>query len=168
MKSIEEAEYQKRITQESIESYEVNRYGKKEQIIKEVYKFFDIPMDATIWMPTNNFNQLLERLTISVVLASHDKDINGEILTPTPKRFEDIMNETLANEIKLCEEVDRPDMQPHITPICDTLYYKYDYGDNWMAKITASSGVDDLLENERLTQEVTAIFNNKSNGGFFC
>lgn len=153
LKSIEEAEYQKRITQESIESYEVNRYGKKEQIINEVYKFSDITMDATIWMSTNNFNQLLERLTISEVIASHDKDINGEILTPTPKCFEDFMNETLANEIKLFEEVDRLDMQPHITPVCDALYYNYDFGDSWIVKITASSGVGDLLENKRLTQE---------------
>lgn len=63
------------------------------------------------------------------------------------------MNETLANEIKLCEEVDRPDMQPLITPVCDNLYYNYDFGDNWMVKITASSGAGDLLESGRLTQE---------------
>ena len=63
------------------------------------------------------------------------------------------MSETLANEIKLCEEVDRSDMQPHISTVCDTLFYNYDFGDNWMVKITASSGAGDLLESGRLTQE---------------
>ena len=152
LKPIEKGEYYKRKAQGPVEGFK-DRYGIKESVIEEVYEFIDIPMDGATWMSMNDFNQLLERLSISEVLLVHDKDINGKILNPAPECFESFMSETLSDEIKLCEEVDRPDMQPHITPVCDSLYYNYDFGDNWLVKITASNGADDLLESGRLTRE---------------
>lgn len=139
LKPISETEYKKRKVQGPIETHENDRWGMRDRVIKEVYEFDDIPMGAARWMSERHNNQLLERLCVKDVLALQDK-------VSVPECFEDFMNE----EIQMCINME---IQPLITPVSDCLYYKYDFGDGWVVKITASSGAEDLVDSGRLTKE---------------
>ena len=50
------------------------------------------------------------------------------------------MDQELQCEIEECLRYDSPVRQPKIRPLTDTLYYNYDFGDNWYVKVTASLG----------------------------
>ena len=68
---------------------------------------------------------------------------SGEILIDHVQEFVDRIVE---------EQIDSPLVQPMAGPITDVLYYNYDFGDNWMVKITASENCPDLVESGRITQ----------------
>ena len=58
-----------------------------------------------------------------------------------------------CDEVARCTGSDSPVAQPHVHPFTDTLYYNYDFGDDWHVQITASQNADDLIESKRLTSE---------------
>ena len=63
------------------------------------------------------------------------------------------MDEDLQYDIETYQAVDTPNLQPIIGPLTDTLYFNYDFGDNWYVKITGSFGASDLVESGRITQK---------------
>jgi hypothetical protein len=49
--------------------------------------------------------------------------------------------------------IDGPDSQVFPIAVTDSIYYNYDFGDNWTIKITAMDDCRDLVEQGRITQE---------------
>ena len=102
-------------------------------------------------------DNLLERLSVEEVLASAgkypgDAPAFPEELTTT---YEAFMDEDLTEDVRsiLKSRRDLPDMQPYISPVTNVLYYNYDFGDDWMVRITASLDACDLVEQGRVTQQ---------------
>ena len=131
------------------------RQDAKKRESGEVYAFNDIPIQAAWYISEGSCTQLLERLTVGGIFALHDRGIDDKLVASSfiPQCFEDVMNEELQREIEECLRYDSYAMQPKIRPLTDTLYYNYDFGDNWHVRVTASLGAADLLENGRVSQE---------------
>ena len=131
------------------------RQDAKKRESGEVYAFNDIPIQAAWYISEGTCTQLLERLTVGEIFALHDRGIDDKLVASSfiPQCFEDVMNEELQREIEECLRYDSYAMQPKIRPLTDTLYYNYDFGDNWHVRVTASLGAADLLENGRVCQE---------------
>ncbi len=121
----------------------------------EVYTFNDIPIQAAWYISEGSCTQLLERLTVGEIFALHDRGIDDKLVASSfiPQCFEDVMNEELQREIEECLRYDSYALQPKIRSLTDTLYYNYDFGDNWHVRVTASLGAADLLESGRVSQE---------------
>ena len=130
-------------------------FGSRSNFFREVYAFEDIPLQVADYMAERPCTPLLERLTVGEVLLAHKKGLRGPLSKwqKLPDRFAEVMDEELKVEIEECLEEDDPVMQPLIEPITDTLYYNYDFGDNWDVRITASYGAEDLVEAGRISQE---------------
>ena len=155
LKPISAAEYTKRQAEGAIETHENDKYGMRATVIKEVYQFDEIPMDAMKWISERPLNRILERLPVEEVLALHDIGIDDVIFEgdKAPENFEEFMDEDLQYDIERYQVVDVPNLQPYIGSLTDILYFNYDFGDNWYVKITGSFGAADLVENGRVTQE---------------
>lgn len=107
------------------------------------------------WISERPLNRLLERLSVEEVLALHDKGIEDVIFEGdiVPGSFEEFMDEDLQYDTERYQVVDAPNLQPYIGTLTDTLYFNYDFGDNWYVKITGSFGAADLVESKRVTQD---------------
>ncbi len=130
-------------------------YERKIQFRQEVYALEDLPMEAFLYLPERSCVSLLERLTVGEILALHGQRIRDELAQDVriPCCFEDVMDERLREEIKECVRCNSSDKQPKLQTLTDTLYYNYDFGDNWYVKITASAGALDLIEAGRVSQD---------------
>lgn len=155
LKPINEEEYKKRQAQGSVERHEDDIFGMRVIVKKEVYQFDEIPLEAMKRLSQRPLNQLLERLSVEEVLALHDKGLEDEIFEGdiVPESFEEFMEEELQYDIERYQVVDAPNLQPYIGTLTDTLYFNYDFGDNWYVKITGSFGAADLVESGRVTQD---------------
>lgn len=107
------------------------------------------------WISERPINRLLERLSVSEVLVLHNKGTYDKLVewTHVPECFEDFMNEELLEDIERFHKLDDLRMQPYIGAVTDTLYFNYDFGDDWYVKITGSCGATDLVESGRIRQE---------------
>lgn len=137
-------------------------------IRKECVPFDEAPMKAMEWLCTDGSpKQLLERLTIGELLAMK-KEVGESIADGTQcddsglAEGEELLDSyaTFYNEDvrKLAEEIvkqglDYPELQPFIGTPTDTLYYCYDYGDDWYVKIIGSFECKDLIRAGRFTEE---------------
>ena len=65
--------------------------------------------------------------------------------------YEAFMDEDLERAVKeiVGSHLDLPKLQPAIPNFTDVLYYNYDFGDDWMVRITASMDAGDLVEQGR-------------------
>ena len=137
------------------QTHEEDAFGRKVMVRNEVYAFDDIPIEIVRYMADRSCTQLLERLTVGEVFALHDTGIDDRLVKGSfiPKCFDDVMDEKLQGEIEKCLDRDSPMIQPAIGSLTDTLYYNYDFGDNWHVKITASLGAEDLVETARISQD---------------
>ena len=151
--SISEKEYnrKRRITSAV---HEEEAFGSKVMVRKEVYAFDDIPIEVVRYMADRSCTQLLERLTVGELFVLHDRGIDDRLVKGSfiPKCFDDVMDEKLQGEIEKCLDNDSPMMQPVVGSLTDTLYYNYDFGDNWHVKITSSLGAADLAGAGRVSQ----------------
>lgn len=110
---------------------------------KEVYQFKDLPLDALKYLFLYSYNELLERLPIGAILKPINNNDNRPLITQYNEFLDAAKNLNLDN---LLEE-------PTLYNLTETLYYKYDYGDSWCVKVTASEDVQDLIKNKRITEE---------------
>lgn len=104
---------------------------------------------------------ILERLPIEEVLCfgerkpigynGYDVFAEGDRL---PMSYDDFMDEDMQDEIETVKEgADEPMNQPFINCVTDELVYDYDFGDGWRVSIKGSCGCEDLIEENRITQE---------------
>lgn len=155
LKPISAAEFKKKQAEGSVETHEDDKFGMRATVIKEVYQFDEIPMDVMKHLSERPLNRLLERLSVEEVLALHEKGIDDVIFEGdiVPESFEEFMDEDLQYDIERYQVMDAPDSQPYIGSLTDTIYFNYDFGDNWYVKITGSFGAADLVESGRVTQQ---------------
>lgn len=155
LRPINEKEYKKKQAEGPVKTHEDDKYGMRATVIKEVYRFDEIPMDAMKWLSERPLNRLLERLSVKEVLALHDRGIDDVLFegNKVPENFEEFMDEDLQYDIERYQVMDSPNLQPYIGSLTETLYFNYDFGDNWYVKITGSFGAADLVESKRVTQE---------------
>ena len=127
----------------------------------EVVRFEEIPSSCLVYVFEENPAALLERLPICEVLAASEFGIFDVLSDEERKHFEESIMKSgdelfvlLERYIKniFLEQIDSPYMQVGIMPVTDTLFYNYDFGDNWKIKITASMNCTDLVESGRITQ----------------
>ncbi len=125
----------------------------------EIMPLKALPAEALVKLFERNPFALLKRLPISgVLLPGNDR------LSDDPQELEYI-NDNIAhngNEVllpidsyihRIIEEgIDSPLVQVCPPAVTGTLYYQYDFGDNWTIKITASKNCPDLVESGRITQ----------------
>lgn len=126
---------------------------------KEELSFIDLPYQAIHRLFEADTHALLERLTIGETLAFGDRQLIDDahpmgdtehITENCDELIEDVQDfETLDDFYK----DDVPTHQPMIGSITDTLYYNYDFGDNWYVKITGSWNCVDLVDAGRVTQK---------------
>ena len=124
--------------------------------MRERFDSFDErPIAEARYMWDRPCTQLLERLTVGEILVLHSRGIDDELVEGSflPTCFKDVMDQELQCEIEECLRYDSPVRQPKIRPLTDTLYYNYDFGDNWHVKVSASLGAADLIEAGRLSQD---------------
>lgn len=136
--------------------------------IKKMVSLSDLTTQSLFPLFETSPNHVLERLSIDEVLALRDRGMMDQIPDSADLResFDSFMDDDLQDDI---EEIvtsgrDEPDFQPIIAPCTDTLYYNYDYGDDWYVKITGSLGCEDLVRAGRVTQddidaEIVAVYN---------
>jgi hypothetical protein len=124
---------------------------------KEIISIDDLPVESLFQLFETSPNQVLERLSIGEILVFRDRGLHDQIADSEDlcESFEEFMDDDLRSEIDeiLASGQDAPWNQPFVAPCTDTLYYNYDYGDNWYVKITGSLGCEDLVEEGRITQD---------------
>jgi len=102
-------------------------------------------------------DDLLERLAVEEVLSPAGKHPEDSLAFPDEllTSFEAFMDEDLKEDMQklLKSGLDLPHLQPVIGTPTDVLYYNYDFGDDWMIRITASMDACDLVEQGRVTQQ---------------
>lgn len=134
---------------------EKEMHERKIQFRQEVYALEDLPIEAFLNLSERSCVSLLERLKIGEILALHGQRIQDELARDVriPCCFEDVMDERLREEIKECIRCNSTDQQPKLQTLTDTLYYHYDFGEDWYVKISASAGALDLIETGRVSQD---------------
>ena len=127
----------------------------------EIVRFKDIPAEGLKYVFERTPMSLLERLPISSILASGFNElpdncseeernhIDAQIVSSGEELSEQV--DDFINKI-LSEDIDSPAIQPIPLPITDVLLYKYDFGDGWKIRITASENCPDLVNSGRITQ----------------
>ncbi|MCR5536991.1 MAG: hypothetical protein K6F05_06220 [Succinivibrio sp.] len=96
-------------------------------------------------------DKLIERLCVSEVLALAKDylpyDDRGRPVHAVTGLCKDIIpdDETLIRRLRLFRDV-------KLRPFCDSLIYRYDYGDGWTFTLTGSQGCSDLIEDGRVSQ----------------
>ncbi len=102
-------------------------------------------------------DDLLERLPVEEVLTPAGRHPGDALAFPEEllTTYEAFMDEDLVDDIKqiVKSRMDDPWLQPVIGTPTDVLYYNYDFGDDWMIRITASMDACDLVEQGRVTQQ---------------
>lgn len=136
--------------------------------IKKMVSLSDLPTQSLFPLFETSPNHVLERLSIDEVLALKDRGMMDPIPDSADLResFDSFMDDDLQDDIEeiLTSGRDEPGFQPIIAPCTDTLYYNYDYGDDWYVKITGSLGCEDLVHAGRVTQDdidaaIVAVYN---------
>lgn len=110
----------------------------------ETVEFADIPVDALNGISERGCFDIIERLPADCIFTKHPEDINGKDLT-------ELTYDYVQRAIK--EGIDSPELQVLPQAFTSTLFYTYDFGDNWVVKITATEDCEDLVEQGRITQE---------------
>ena len=127
----------------------------------EIVSFEDVPAEGLRYLFERDPRALLERLPINKVLAAGINELPDNCSKKEREHIDDQIissGEQLVNQVQdlldriVVEQIDSPVVQPIAGPITDVLYYNYDFGDNWMVKITASENCPDLVESGRITQ----------------
>lgn len=127
----------------------------------ETVPFEAIPAKGLRFVFEQGTMNLLERLPISAVLAAghnelpesasgEEREYIDEQICLTGRDVYERVYGYIRNIID--EQIDSPHAQVSAPPVTDTLYYNYDFGDNWILKITASENCPDLVESGRITQ----------------
>jgi len=124
----------------------------------EICALADCPAEALLRLfMEDRPDDLLERLSVEEVLSPAERYPGDAPAFPDElvTTYEAFMDEDLVDDIKriVRSGVDRPALQPVIGTPTDVLYYNYDFGDNWMVRITASMDACDLVEQGRITQQ---------------
>lgn len=113
----------------------------------EVRSFIELPVDALRMIFQRNPVEILERLPINTILKAQD----------TSEKFHtaEELHTKLRREVRsyVTADIDSPECQVLPVPVTDTLYYNYDFGDNWVIRITASRNCEDMVKNGIVTQE---------------
>lgn len=127
--------------------------------------FGELPPESISMLFERNTRSLLERLPVSAIFipksepftsikagnnqsTSHQISDNAECLSGS-----DIYRSVEKDMHHIIEKgIDQPNVQVVPPSFTDTLIYKYDFGDDWKVRITASQSADDLIESGRLTQ----------------
>lgn len=127
----------------------------------EIVEFKDVPAEGLRYLFERDSRALLERLPINMVLAAGINELPDGCTKNERKHIDDQIissGEMLIDQVQelvdriVGEQIDSPLVQPIAGPITDVLYYNYDFGDNWMVRITASENCPDLVESGRITQ----------------
>ena len=127
----------------------------------EIVEFKDVPAEGLRYLFERDPRALLERLPINMVLAAGINELLDGCIKKERKHIDDqiiLSGKMLIDQVQelvdriVGEQIDSPLVQPIAGPITDVLYYNYDFGDNWMVKITASENCPDLVESGRITQ----------------
>ena len=136
-------------------------WNKCEDYRVEVVPFSDIPSEGLRFLFERDPMALLERLPISAVLSSGLNEL-PQFCSDKERVFVDEriiqtgeeLHGFIGNDIKhvLDELIDSPMVQPYTGPITDELIYRYDFGDGWKIRITASENCSDLVTSGRITQ----------------
>jgi len=119
-----------------------------ESVKKEIVSFGAIPLEVIRRAFETNPFMLLERLPVGEIMMP-----DGEEDRRYCKTHEDVMD-LCGHEMELLKKgnIDEYNMQPLAPKVTDTLFFNYDYGDDWWVKITASRRFDDLIESGRLNE----------------
>ena len=150
--AISRAEYLRLKAKAPLKTKKTTKYGHSEVSYQEVHKFAEIPFDSIRWFGESvQAGSLLERLPIGEVL--HPLCDCTKASVKPPMQFSEFMTAEQCDEVARCTGSDSPVAQPHVHPFTDTLYYNYDFGDDWHVQITASQNADDLIESKRLASE---------------
>ena len=128
----------------------------------ETRKFAEVPATGLKYLFERATDAVLERLPISSVLAVGKYGLTGSC-TDEDKVFIEEQLVDNGNEIfgyakkhvhRIIEDfIDSPEIQVPVMPFTDELLYKYDFGDGWKIRITASENCPDLVESGRITQK---------------
>ena len=127
----------------------------------EIVKFEKIPSEGLRFLFDRNPMAILERLSISSVLATGMFDLpdgcpdeEREFIDKQIAESGDVIYRQVEKLMKMImsEQIDAPEIQAHPLPVTDELLYNYDFGDNWKIRITASNNCPDLVESGRITQ----------------
>ncbi len=108
----------------------------------EVKRLSEVPLHALMF--ERGCRDLLERLPLNRLISQDAKEASGRQLIRSCKRMKDHILEN---------EIDTPLIQVYPEPICDELYYYYDFGDGWKIRIKVMNDCKDLIEQKRVTQE---------------
>lgn len=113
----------------------------------EKLSFSDLPMEALRLCFDRDYKALLERLPIWTVLRPLD-DVDPA------SNLEELMEEFGWEIDELRDSgIDSPSYQVEPYPLGSTLYYNYDFGDDWWIEITATFNCEEMVESGMITQE---------------
>ena len=126
----------------------------------EIMQLREVPSSGIKFLFENSTDSLLERLPVCDVLVAGEDYLPGD--QREDRRFaeaqiirsgSDLLKKTrkFADQI-LKANADIPYFQPILSPVAEEVYYKYDFGDNWTIRITASNNCKDLVESGRISQ----------------
>lgn len=104
----------------------------------------EAPLDALFFLYDGSTSMLLERLPVGEIMNTSVKEVS----------YANYMAEIIPQVMEYLSE-DYPGLkdQPHPIPLTNTLYYNYDYGDNWKVRITVmDSDCNDLIKEHRINQ----------------
>lgn len=152
---ITKQEYEKLKKKGPIEKKVEDGFRKSETEIYEVFTWNELPFEALNWISERSVNRVLERLSVSEVFAVRDKGIDDTLFEGdrVPKCFTEVMTEDVMYDVIRYQEIDLPDAQPYVGSLTEELIYRYDFGDGWKIRITASFGAADLIDSGRITQD---------------
>lgn len=110
-------------------------------------KWGDLPVDAVRKLYERNTLALLERLPIDSILRCLDDDEESNTGA-------ELLDE-IGDEVKavLRDGEDSPILQIRPMPVTSTIYYKYDFGDNWTVAITATRNCEEMVKAGIITQD---------------
>ena len=123
----------------------------------EVKKFRDLPVSLLNRMFDRGAFDLLERLTIGEVLAVADMHCRDNCQEgDDASKYQEMLDDGMDEEIEEILEsgLDSPMNQPYVYSFTDELLYEYDFGDNWVIRITGSRNCADLVESGKITQDM--------------
>ena len=95
--------------------------------------------------------KIIERLAVSDVIAASSDYLPFDDYGHKIHTTKGLVREMILDDDRLLRSLKR--IWP-ITPkpFCETLFYRYDYGDGWKFSITASHGCSDLIEKQMISE----------------
>lgn len=127
----------------------------------EIVKLEDLPPKGLLHLFEKDPMALLERLSISSVLAASRMGLSEHcsveervyLDSQISKNGREVF-EPLKEFIQriISEQIDSPLVQVQPSPVTDTILYTYNFMNRWKIKITASENCKDLVESGRITQ----------------